>query len=105
MNKILDELMSINWHPECSDTDDGVIITVPALDDFGVCADVEDEAWADYPDALRSHLAGYVTVNKIVPVPFKIEVAEGGGEVEDGQSRNVFGFDAHTGMKYETTIM
>ena len=53
MNKSLDELMAMNWHPEGNGTNDGYVITVPALDDFAVHGDTEDEAWADYLDGLR----------------------------------------------------
>lgn len=71
MKKSLDDLMAINWHPEGKQTDDGYVITVPALDDFAVHAGNSDEAWGDYLEALHSDLAGYSEVNKVVPTPFK----------------------------------
>lgn len=109
MNKGLDEYMSTNWHPDADETEDGFVITVPALEDFAVHGDTEKEAWADYPDALRSHLAGYIAVDKVVPVPFKI--AQTAGEPKSVANAefvkgfgvvNAFGVDVRTGLRYET---
>ena len=102
MNKGLDELMSMNWHPKGNETEDGYVITVPALDDFAVHGNTEDEAWADYLEALQSHLAGYLEVNKQVPVPFTIEQeAPTTDELVPDDSRNALAFEARIGVKYE----
>lgn len=104
MNKGLDEYMSMNWHPDGNEKEDGFVITVPALEDFAVHGDGYEEAWADYPDALRSHLAGYITVGKIVPVPFGItQMAGEPAHVENGDPINAFGVDVRTGLRYEMT--
>ncbi len=103
MNKGLEEYMSMNWHPDADETEDGFVITVPALEDFAVHGDTEEEAWADYPDALRSHLAGYIAVDRVVPVPFKIaQMAGEPDSVENGDPVNAFGVDVRTGLRYET---
>ena len=102
MSNDLDDLVSMNWQPEIDETNDGVVITIPALDDFALHADNPDEAWADYLDALKSHLSGYLTVNKTVPVPFRIEVAASSSErAAEAMGSNAFGIDVRTGMRYE----
>ena len=105
MNKTADELVSMNWQPEISETEDGVVITIPALDDFALHADNPDEAWADYLDALKSHLSGYLAVNKTVPVPFRMEQAAASDAriATAAMGSNAFGIDVRTGMRYETT--
>ena len=102
--KSLDELVSMNWHAELNETEDGVVITIPALDDFAVHATTAEDAWTDYLDALRSHLSGYRSVQKIIPVPFKMEQAAGENEepVEKDASHSAFGIDFRTGVRYET---
>jgi hypothetical protein len=103
MNNEIEGLMSMNWQPEISETDDGVVITIPALDDFALHSDNPDEAWADYLDALKSHLSGYLTVNKTVPVPFRIEQAPANGDENAAavEGSNAFGIDVRTGARYE----
>lgn len=100
----IDQLMTMNWHPEGEETEDGYTITIVALDDFAVHADDEEEAWGDYLDALRSHLQGYLSVNKIVPIPFRIDQVAGAEPrpAAADPSQNVFGIDVRTGIRYET---
>ena len=100
----VDQLMGMNWHPEGMEAEDGYTITIPALDDFAVHGAGEKEAWGDYPDALRSHLQGYLNLKKVVPIPFRIDQVVGAEPnlTAEGPSQNVFGIDTRTGLRYET---
>lgn len=70
-NPNIDGVMSYPWQPKIASTPSGgfVLTVFPPLVDFELYAKTREELEADWRDALRSHLAGYISTNKIIPIP------------------------------------
>ena len=93
----IEELMALDWIAELApDPDGGVVLMVHGLDDFAVCGTSADDVLAQYEDALRSHLGGYLATGKVVPVPAGCVIQEHQDTGGVGEWTHL-GFNAVTG--------
>lgn len=66
--KTIDEYMALEWEREVRQSEDGgFVLTVWPLSDFALYGETEEEVLADYQEALRSHLLGYLATGKTIP--------------------------------------
>jgi len=66
----LDDYVNWQWVPHVeADGRGGFRLTLDRLNDFDVFGATEEEVYAEWKSALRSHLTGYLNVGKVVPIP------------------------------------
>lgn len=66
--KSIDDFMTLPWKTEIhEDPDGGFVLTVWPLNDFAVYGDTPEEVEREWRSALRSHLLGYIALNKRIP--------------------------------------
>lgn len=66
----LDEYIKLPWLPHTERCQDGSYrLVVAGLHDFELFASTEQQLLDEWMTALRSHLSGYLAVNKIIPIP------------------------------------
>ena len=74
----IEEYMALPWKTEIhEDADGGVVLSVWPLSDFAVYGDTVEEVEAEWRSALRSHLLGYIALNKRIPTG-NLDVSVGG---------------------------
>jgi len=69
--------VSLPWQATVQPSPEGGYrLFVQGLRDFEMFAATEQELRDEFKDALRSHLAGYIAINKVVPTPPAWRVAQ-----------------------------
>ena len=90
--------MALDWPTNIGkNPEGGFVLTVPGLDDFAVFGNLKREVQAEFDEALRSHLNGYLAVGKIVPVPVGRIVDHAQEHTRGEKTWNQLGFNASTG--------
>jgi len=85
----LDEYLAWPWVAVMERLPEGDYrLTVAGLADFELFADTTEEL-LDWRDALKSHLAGYIKVNKVIPLP-RFDPPEAGQTSTGSPARTVF---------------
>jgi hypothetical protein len=66
----IDEAMEWGWEPRVEPLPEGDFrLTVVGLTDFELFAKDRDQLVTEWRTALRSHLGGYLKVQKVIPLP------------------------------------
>ena len=75
--KNLEEYLSLPWTSAIDTVKDGddhyVRLTVSVIPDFAVYGDSISDVKGRWREAFASHLAGYLTVGKVIPEPMDVE--------------------------------
>jgi hypothetical protein len=76
MMKTIDDYMAMPWVPifDFVEDEDGsqIKVTIPGLSDFAVYGTALDDVTGTWREALKSHLKGYMAVQKAIPEPVHI---------------------------------
>jgi hypothetical protein len=96
--KTLREYLALDWHQviEAVNEEDGKSyrLTIPLLPDFAVYGSLQ-EIGERFPEALESHIAGYLAVGKVIPEPLTLgpavqekseDTGSAGGKTNVGES-------------------